>query len=317
MQHADQMPDGAGPGGGGGFPFSGGGGGGGFHGSSGGQQMSPEEAERIFGAFFGGSDPFSGGFGGSGGGGGMGGPSMQFSSSMGGGGGAAGMDPFSKMFGGGGGMPAGMGGGGMPAGMNIGMGGMPAGFSNMMGGGGMPAGFGSGNGIPVSAPQRYDAIPLGTVVSLKELISASERNGDRGVIKKYIPEKDRYVVALEDSDETMSIKPRNILQHVQVRLHDIQNQPLLNGKTGTILAWNARKERYNIYVTVLKKVFSLKPGNIVLNAGTVAQLDGITSKPELNGKWGTIKEWIRDTNKYDVQLSKDKVIRIKVENMRV
>jgi hypothetical protein len=115
----------------------------------------------------------------------------------------------------------------------------------------------------------------------------------------------------------MSVKASNLLQHVHVRLHDIQNQKELNGKTGTILAWNPSKERYNVYVMALQKVVSVKPGNVVLEEGTVAQLTGINSRPELNGKWGTIKEWIRDSNKYDVQLSPQHVIRIKVENVRV
>jgi hypothetical protein len=35
------------------------------------------------------------------------------------------------------------------------------------------------------------------------------------------------------------------------------------------------------------------------------------------GKWGTVKNWIRETNKYDVQLSPQQVVRIKVENLRV
>lgn len=323
---ADSMPEGAMPGGGmpGGMPagfhgFPGGG----FPGGGGGaQHMSPEEAQRMFGSFFGGSDPFGGMFGSMGGGGGMpggmggtgGGPNIQFSSSMPGGMGG-GPDPISMMFNQGGGMPAGFGG-------SMGGGGMPAGFGGSMGGGGMPAGFGGMPGGAAAAGRGggmklYDAIPSGTVISLKELRAAPERNGDRGVIKQYVPSKGRYVVALEDSDETMSVKPQNLLQHVHVRLHDIVSQQELNGKTGTVIAWNPSSQRYNIYVTVMKKVVSLKPSNVVLDNGTVAQLVGLNSKPELNGKWGTIKNWIRESNKYDVQLSRDKIIRVKVETMRV
>jgi len=154
-------------------------------------------------------------------------------------------------------------------------------------------------------------------VSLKGLVNAPERNGDRGTVKHYIPSTGRYVVELEDSDETMSVKPNNLLQHVHVRIHDIQNQPDLNGKTGTIIAWNESKQRYNIYVIVLQKVVSLRPNNVVLDPGTVAKITGLNSRPELNGKWGTVKEWIRETNKYDIQMSPQHVIRVKVENTRV
>ena len=220
---ADQMPEGAGgfPGGAGGFPaggFStggfpgGGGGGGGMH------HMSPEDAEAFFSSFFGGQDPFGAFGGGMGGGGGGGHPFINIQTQGGGPGmggsrrASAGPDPFSMMFGGG--MPGGMSMGGMPGGMS--MGGMP----------GM-------NGHRPQAPPSYNSIPRGTVVSLKGLRSKPERNGDRGVVHSYNPQAGRYVVQLEDSDETMAVKPSNLLQHVHVKLHGIESKPQLNGATGS------------------------------------------------------------------------------------
>jgi DnaJ family protein B protein 4 len=284
---ADQMGENAGPmpGGFGGFGGRPGGGGGVHH-------MSQEEAAEFFAHAFGGGDPFGGMFGGMG----SGGPGIRFSSSRGGGGGfgMGGGDPFMDMLGG-------MGGGGSMRGM-----------------GGMPGMGGMGSfrqQCMPTAPKAYDVIPAGTIVSLKGLVNAALHNGDRGVIKQYISSSKRYVVELEDEDETLSVKPENLLQHVHVRIHDIQSQPELNGQTGTIITWCPDKERYNIYVANKNKVVSLKPGNVVLENGTVARLNGLNSKPELNGKWGTIKDWIRDSNKYDVQLSASQIIRVKVENM--
>ena len=296
---ADQMPDGAtGHGFPGGMHFGGmpGGGGGGVH------HMSPDEAQAFFSNIFGGSDPFGDMmFGGGGRGGG-------FGASMGGG-----MPGMHSSFGGGGGIPM-MFGGGMPGMHSSMMGGSMPGMGGSMNGG-MPR---SSRSTPRPAtPARYDTIPPGTVVSLKGLVNSPERNGDRGVIQQYDTSRQRYIVVLEDSDETMSVRSSNLLQHVHVRIHDIQSQPEVNGKTGTILAWHPSKERYNIYVKALKKVFSLKPNNVVLDVGTVAQITGVQSKPELNGKFGTIKDWIQDSNKYDVQLSPTQVVRLKVENMRV
>lgn len=297
---ADQMPEGHMPGGMGGFPggmhFGGMPGGGGAH------HMSQEEAARLFEGIFGGSDPFGG------------------AGLFGGGRGGGGMDPFSMMFGGGGG---GMG-GGMPGGIHMSMGGGMPGGMHMPGGmrmGGMPGGMNFSQAQPPqqqwSQPKRYDAIPPGTVVSLKGLQNAPERNGDQGIIKQYNPSNGRYIVVLEDTDETMSVKACNLLQHVHVRIHDVKSQPELNGKTGTILTWIPHKERYNIHVSALKKFVSLRPANVVLDVGTVGCISGLQSKPELNGKWGTVKDWIRESNKYDVQLSPQQVIRIKVENLRV
>ena len=299
---ADNMPEGAAgpggfPGGFGGFP-GGGGGGGGMH------HMSPEDAEAFFSHFFGSEDPF-GGFGGGFGGGSpfvniQGGPRGSRR-------GSAGADPISMMFGGG--MP-GMSMGGMP-GMSMG-GGMPG-----MSMGGMP-GMGR-HSMPPRQPQApsFDSIPPGTIVSLKGLRSKPERNGDRGAVAQFDRKSGRYIVQLEDSDETMAVKPSNLLQHVHVRLHGIESKPELNGKTGTIIAWNPNAERYSIYVMAVSKAVSLKPNNVILDNGTVGQIFGLMSKPELNGKWGTIKEWDRSANRYNVQLSHDKIIRVKVENIRV
>lgn len=275
---------------GGGMPF--GFGGGHSHGGHGG--MSQEDAARVFAQFFGGGDPFGGGMGGMGGGG----PGIH----IGGGGGRRGSsqgihgDPFASMFGGGGGM------GGMP-----------------MGGGG----FGGGrSSFPSAMPQRprekrYDAIPDGTVVSLKGLVSRPEKNGDRGEVQQYDPSTGRYIVVLEDTEETMKVKPTNLLQHVHVKLHGLESKPEWNGEKATIIAWDAKNERYNVYVIGVSKAIGLFPSNVILENGTVGMITGLQSKPELNGKFGTIKSFNIESGRYDVQLSKDKVLRLKLENIHV
>jgi hypothetical protein len=282
-------------------PFGGGGfhagGGPGVHfrpGGGGGVHMSAQDAEAFFAQFFGHDDPF-GGFG-------MGGPGMRTS------------------FGGSGGPNIMFGGGGMPGSSVRGsMGGMPGGIFGSMGGmpmGGMPVGGMPGGRHP-PRPKRYDAIPNGTPVSLKGLVSKAERNGDRGEIQDYDPSSGRYTVLVEDSDELLKVKPENLLQHVHVRIQNVESQPELNGLQGTILAWNDQKQRYNIYVMSRGKVVSFKPSNVILEDGTVGKIVNLSSKPELNGKFGTIKGWIRDSGRYDVQLSANQVIRIRVENIRV
>ena len=299
------MPDDM-PGGPGGMPFGfrPGGGGGGMHGGG----MSPDEAQQFFSHIFGGSDPF-GSFAG-GGGMGAGGPGMHFSS-MGGGmprGGSARMqaDPFAQMFGGS------MGGG------------MPSGFGGSMGGS-MPGGFGGHPGFGGSMPtqrrrsqaKRYDAIPPGTVISLKGLVSRPEKNGERGQVQQYDPNSGRYVVVLEDTDETMSVKASNLLQHVHVKLHNLESKPEWNGQRGTIIAWDESNQRYNVYVMGLQRAVSLKPSNVLLEDGTVGKITGLQSKPELNGKFGTIKGFNQQAGRYDVQLSADKILRLKLENIHV
>ena len=250
--------------------------------------MSSADAEAFFEHFFGGSDPF----GGMGGSFGAGGPSSRMRMRH-GSGGFGGGDPFGGMM----------------------FGGDPFGGS-MGGGGGMRSSFG---GMPQQRvrTRRYDAIPNGTVVSLKGLVSRPERNGDRGEVVGYDPSSGRYTIEIEDSDERISVKPSNLLQHVHVHLENLQSQSHLNGSRGTIIAYNDHKHRYNIYVMDLAKVVSLKPENCILEDGTVAKIVNLQSKPQLNGKYGTIKSWIKDVNRYDVQLSPDQIIRVKAENVRV
>jgi curved DNA-binding protein CbpA len=272
------------PGGGGGMPFGfrPGGGGGGQHQ----HHMSPDEAQAFFGQFFGGGDPF---------GGGMGGPGMH--SHRGGGPRGSGRmqaDPYGQMFGMGGGIPGGMGG-------SL---------------GGMPGGRGGSLRQP-RQEKRYDTIPPETVVSLKGLVSKPERNGDRGEVQQYDARAGRYVIVLEDTEETMSVKPTNLLQHVHVKLHGLETKPEWNGQRGTIIAWDETHERYNIYVMGLSKAMSLKPANVVLDNSTCGKITGLQSKPELNGKWGTIKNFHKDSGRYDVQLSADKILRLKLENIHV
>mmetsp|Transcript_8328 Transcript_8328/g.17271 ORF Transcript_8328/g.17271 Transcript_8328/m.17271 type:complete len:351 (+) Transcript_8328:59-1111(+) len=260
-----------------------------------------------------------------GGHGGFGGMPGGFGSS--GGGGGHGMSPdeaqflFSQFFGGSdpfGGM--GMGGGrrsGGP-GIHMNMGGHPgmSGFGGMPGMGGM--GGQPGYGRPRRPqPKRYDAIPTGTVVSLKGLVSKPEKNGDRGEVLQYDPSTGRYVVQLEDTDETLKVKPSNLLQHVHVKVHGLESRTDLNGEQATILAWDDGKERYNIYVMKVSKCISLKPSNIVLDNGAVGRITGLQSKPELNGKWGTIKGFNSSSGRYDVQLSADKILRLKLDNIRL
>jgi hypothetical protein len=274
-------------GGGGGIRFAPGGGGGMHHHGGG---MSPQEAEAFFSSFFGHSDPFggAGGFG----------PRMS--------GGQRGGDPMSMLFG--------MGG---PQ-----MGGSMRGMGQPGVGGFGPAGMGQNfaGQRQQSPPQekRYEAIPNGTIVSLVNLVGQADRNGDRGKVVGYDISTHRYTVEMEDSDgEYLRVKPSNILQHVHVTIQNLESKPELNGKQGTVIRFDEHSGRYNIYVMDLSKTLSLKPMNVILTDGTVAMITGLQSKPLLNGRYGTIKGWVKDSNRYDVQLSENNIVRVKTENARV
>lgn len=276
----------------GGMPFhfttSGRPGGGGVH-----HGMSNDEAQQFFSSFFGNDDPF-GGFGNSfhHGGRGGGGPSIRMSTT-------------------GGGMPSMMSSGGDPFGMYGG--GMPMDMSSSFSGG-HPM---QQQRQSIRRVKRYDALPNGTIVSFKGLKMKAERNGDRGEIQDYEPSSGRYTVLVEDSDELLRVKADNLLQHTHVVLSGIASQPSLNDKSGTIIAWDDDKERYNIYVMSLSKIVSLKPLNVILKNGTVCKIINLISKPQLNGTYGTIKQYVRDSQRYEVQISEQQILRLKLENVVV
>eukprot|EP00536_Pseudo-nitzschia_multiseries_P003988 jgi/Psemu1/253130/estExt_Genewise1Plus.C_640012 len=256
------------------------------------------------------------------GGGGFGGMPGGFSFGGRPGGGHHGMSPdeaqflFSQFFGGSDPF-GGMGGFGGGPGIHMNMGG-PPGMGGFGGMGGMPGMGGPGFRRPSRRqPKRYDTIPAGTVVSLKGLVGKPEKNGDRGEVLQYDPSTGRYVVQIEDTTETILVKPSNLLQHVHVKIHGVVNRTDLNGQKATILAWDESKERYNIYVMSISKCISLKPSNIVLDNGTVGRITGLQAKPELNGQWGTINGFNSSTGRYDIQLSADKILRLKLDNIRL
>jgi hypothetical protein len=252
----------------------------------GGGGMSQQDAEAFFSTFFGHDDPFGGGFGGRG-------PGMSFR--MGGmpGGGRQG-DPMSMMFG-----------GGMPMGGRFGAPGMQ----------GMAQGVPSG-GMPMRQQiKRFDAIPNGTIVSFVGLVNQADRNGDRGEVVDYDPSSRRYTIAIEDTDEVLRVKPENLLQHVHVTIQGL-SRPELNGKRGTVIRYDEHRNRYNVFIMDTGKTVSVKPENVILSNGTVARIVG-TSKTDLNGRYGTINSWHSDSNRYDVQLSADQIVRIKTEALRL
>lgn len=161
--------------------------------------------------------------------------------------------------------------------------------------------------------KRLDVIPNGTVVSLRELAQQPERNGDYGKIVEY--DESRYTVKLMDPYELIKVKPMNLQQHVHVTLQNLRVNPHLNGKRGAIFSFN--NLRYHVYVIAEDKVYSVKAENVVLDKGTTGRLVNLKSKPAFNNKYGTIVGWIRSSNRYDVELSRTKKIRIKIENIRV
>ena len=123
----------------------------------------------------------------------------------------------------------------------------------------MPSGFASSSFSQRQAPPHkiYNEILPATNITLNDLVNASDRNVDRGTIKKYNRQTGQYIVQLnEDDDEysepkTIPIEASNLQQHVTVSLSNIQSNPEFNNRKVTILSSIESKARYNINVCFL------------------------------------------------------------------
>jgi hypothetical protein len=122
-------------------------------------------------------------------------------------------------------------------------------------------------------------------------------------------------VACQDTGNNS--RSANLLQHVHVTVQGLQSKPEFNGKKGTVIRFDEHSSRYNIYIMDTGSTISLKPENVVFDNGTVAKIVGLQAKPELNGRYGTIKAWIQESNRYNVQLSAEQIVSIKADALRL
>ena len=163
---------------------------------------------------------------------------------------------------------------------------------------------------PGRPPKAYDVIPKGTTVTLR-----SQRLVTEGTISGY--HSGLYTITYEDAT-TRRVKPSDLLQIALVQLHGIQSKPGWNGKKAFIMGWNASRERYLVHVLDgINDSFNCSPSKLVLQNGTVAQIKGLVSKPELNDKYGTIVHWDRSTNRYHVQLSTEQTVSVGADKVLV
>ncbi|KAJ8601720.1 hypothetical protein CTAYLR_003198 [Chrysophaeum taylorii] len=169
-------------------------------------------------------------------------------------------------------------------------------------------------------PQRFDKLPRGATVILRGLVGAAEKNDDIGRIREY-NDRGRYVVELEDSGETLAVKPENLTQILKgVRLVGITTDPNLNGKSGTLIGQRTAPgggQRFIVHVTTTKQTVSVKQDNLLLPKSALVTIVGVQSKPHLNGKQGTVLTWDSAAQRYTVQMSSTDHLKLKKDNVHL
>jgi hypothetical protein len=202
--------------------------------------------------------------------------------------------------------------------------------------------------------QQYDINPYntlrpGTQVILQNLAQSSHLNKKRGTILQYQAHTLRYLVQLESDMSTsfipippVSIRAENLLQPIKVQIVNLRSQPHFNGKVGTITAYVRPINRYVIKIetysllSTSSREVSVQPCNIRIPNGTLVRLEGLEHASQWNGKYGTIARFVEsglprggggggggggqgttESGRYQVNLSRQYSVLVKVENVRL
>eukprot|EP00617_Octactis_speculum_P017976 CAMPEP_0185757606 /NCGR_PEP_ID=MMETSP1174-20130828/16078_1 /TAXON_ID=35687 /ORGANISM="Dictyocha speculum, Strain CCMP1381" /LENGTH=314 /DNA_ID=CAMNT_0028437061 /DNA_START=126 /DNA_END=1070 /DNA_ORIENTATION=- len=200
-------------------------------------------------------------------------------------------DLFGSIFGNmNGGAPFGMGGrfdGGSP----FGIGGMDSSTN-------FDAAFGSDT-------QHFEPLSPGTRVELHGL-NRPGYSGMFAVVISFDAHRQRYHITLdvgaERGGETLSVSPTNLRQVVSAaRVFGVTSKSELNGRVAETATFDHASKRYRV-TGLTSNPIALRPENLVLPHHTRVTLEGVQSRPALNGLSGRILEVDEDAERYLVQL---------------
>lgn len=186
-----------------------------------------------------------------------------------------------------------------------------------------------------SGGNPFNQLRPGTQIVTQNLVSSPHLNRKRGVVLQYQPQSGRYLVQLQSDissfiagdSSPVAIRPENLLQAAQVRIHGLRSQPGLNGREGTVCAYSSQRNRYVVRVeesgllSSSAREISIQPTNIRIPSGTCVRLEGLENASQWNGRYGTIVRWVEAAGggpgRYEVCLSRQYGVRVKMENVRL
>ena len=190
--------------------------------------------------------------------------------------------------------------------------GLMGGVDGLMGGmGGLRGGMPSMTGIPrrparTASATAFDVLPPGTPVKLAGL-SDPALAGAVGTIDSFDRQKHRYTVSMT-AGNMLSVRPTNVQQIVSDATVIGTSQAQLNGRVAASATYDAGTKRYRVEgLTPDGKTIALRPENLVLPERTQVTIDGVQSRPALNGKRGRIINVDTAANRYTVATSDEQL----------
>lgn len=170
-----------------------------------------------------------------------------------------------------------------------------------------------------SAPQADSVaqLPFGARVLIRGLQGKPENNGLEGVVQSFDASQRRYVVNV--AERSLSLKAANLLQLLKLQVktseepheEDPWNEAEVaefDEETGDLLCSISGSEK-------VKR--RLEPAQLRLSSGALVAVHGLKGGKEWNEQNGKVVDFDETTQRYTVQMTSDKSIKIKMENMRL
>ena len=158
----------------------------------------------------------------------------------------------------------------------------------------------------------YDKISVNNEILIQGLVNNQKLNNTTAKIISFNKIKNRYNVKTEYG-KIVALKPDNVKEIINFKVMGLKNQSNLNGKIGQIIGFDITSNRYRVIVN--NSMISLKSKNIIIERDHCVKLQGIISQPHLNDKIVKVKSFDPALNKYTVQISESKLIKVKMENI--
>ena len=114
----------------------------------------------------------------------------------------------------------------------------------------------------------------------------------------------------------------------RVQLHSLKAKPEYNGKSGTLVAFDTKSERWQVDLASGSSL-TVKAGNLtklptgaaggcaddVLHAGDRVEVHSLQAKPEHNGKPGTLVAFDATSGRWQVDLASGGSLKVKAGNL--
>ena len=168
---------------------------------------------------------------------------------------------------------------------------------------------------PPQYPDNVSILKKNMKVMIVRIINEKKRdeiNENIGIITNYDVNKKRYLVKLEKGKQIL-LKHENLLQLINVTIINLSDIKL-NNSSGRIIGLCEDLDRYKINLN--GKIIALKQNNFIVENNTCVELINLNTDG-YNGKRGRIKSFDYNSERYEVLLNQDQIIKIKLENIKL